>query len=191
LNAFAREASRGTPKGCNFEQPDRLDQLDYFGYNIPMIELTIPGRGTLQVRHLVSDVNGTLAVDGQLIEGVAKRLAALQDRLTIHLLTADTHGKQAIIDAQLGLTAVRIKGGREAEQKAAYVRELGAETVIALGQGANDAGMLKAAALGICVMSAEGLAVETLTSADLFLPDVLTALDLFDNPMRITASLRK
>ncbi|NOY99382.1 MAG: HAD family hydrolase [Chloroflexi bacterium] len=155
------------------------------------MELTIPGRGTLQVRHLVSDVNGTLAVDGQLIEGVAKRLAALQDRLTIHLLTADTHGKQAIIDAQLGLTAVRIKGGREAEQKAAYVRELGAETVIALGQGANDAGMLKAAALGICVMSAEGLAVETLTSADLFLPDVLTALDLFDNPMRITASLRK
>ncbi len=156
-----------------------------------MIELTIPGRGTLQIRHLVSDVNGTLAVDGQLIEGVAERIAALQDRLTIHLLTADTHGRQAVIDAQLGLTAVRIKGGREAEQKAAYVRELGAGTVIALGQGANDAGMLKAAALGICVMSAEGAAVETLLSADLFLPDVLTALDLFDNLMRITASLRK
>ncbi|MCJ7724477.1 MAG: hypothetical protein MUP03_10130, partial [Anaerolineales bacterium] len=36
-------------------------------YNNHMIELNIPGRGELRLQHLVSDVNGTLAVDGELI----------------------------------------------------------------------------------------------------------------------------
>ena len=156
-----------------------------------MIELTIPGRGELRFAHLVTDVNGTLAVDGILPEGLAKRIGALRDRLTIHLLTADTHGRQVVIDQQLNLTAVRIKGGNEAGQKAEYVKSLGADSVIAIGQGANDAAMLKEAALGICIMSQEGVAVETLLAADLFVPDIFSALDLLDKPLRLIASLRK
>ncbi len=156
-----------------------------------MIEINIPGRGSLQLQHLVTDVNGTLAVDGQLIEGVAQQIARLKDRLTIHLLTADTHGRQAVIDKQLNLTAVRIRPGNEATQKAEYVRRLGAETVVAIGQGANDAAMLGEAALGICVMSQEGLAAETLSCADLLMPDIATALELLNKPLRIVASLRK
>ncbi len=156
-----------------------------------MIELTIPGRGELRIEHIVTDVNGTLAVDGILPEGLARRIGALRDRLTIHLLTADTHGRQAVIDQQLNLTAVRIKGGNEAQQKADYVKNLGANSVIAIGQGANDAAMLKEAALSICVMSKEGVAVETLLAADLLVPDIFAALDLFDKPLRLIASLRK
>jgi len=151
----------------------------------------IPGRGALILEHLVMDVNGTLAVDGILLEGVARRIGALRNRLTIHLLTADTHGGQAAIDHLLNLQAVRIRQGDEAGQKAAYIRQLGAECVAAIGQGANDAQMLKTAALGICVLSEEGLAIETLTSADLLMPDILSALDLFDKPLRLIASLRK
>jgi P-type E1-E2 ATPase len=156
-----------------------------------MIELNIPGRGTLQLEHLVSDVNGTLALDGQLIEGVGRAFKILRDRLEIHLLTADTHGKQAQIDLQLGLQAVRIQGGDEAGQKAAYVRRLGAGRVVAVGQGANDAGMLKEAALGICVLSKEGVALESLLAADLLAPDILSALELLERPLRLVASLRK
>jgi P-type E1-E2 ATPase len=156
-----------------------------------MIELNIPGRGTLQLEHLVSDVNGTLAIDGQLLDGVARAIRDLRDRLEVHLLTADTHGRQYLIDRQLGLQAIRIQPGDEASQKAAYVRELGAQHVVAIGQGANDAIMLKEAALGICVLSAEGTAVETLLAADLVAPDIFTALELLDKPLRIVASLRK
>ncbi len=156
-----------------------------------MIELDIPGRGPLQLQHLVTDVNGTLAVDGKLIDGVAVQISCLRNRLTIHLLTADTHGQQAEIDKQLNLKAVRIRPGDEAAQKAEYVRKLGAETVVALGQGANDAAMLKEATLGICVLSREGLATETFLSADLLMPDIATALELLDKPLRIIASLRK
>jgi len=156
-----------------------------------MVELDIPGRGTLQIEHLVCDVNGTLAVDGELIPGVLDAIEGLRPRLTIHLVTADTHGKQHRIDAQLGLQATRLESGGEPEQKAAYVRKLGAEHCAALGQGANDAGMLKAAAIGICIMSPEGSATAAMMASDLVTPDVLTALALLDKPRRITASLRQ
>jgi P-type E1-E2 ATPase len=156
-----------------------------------VIEVNIPGRSSFRLQHLVTDVNGTLAVDGHLIDGIAQQIRLLKDRLTIHLVTADTHGRPAVIDGQINLTAVRIQSGNEAAQKAEYVRRLGAETVVAIGQGANDAAMLKEAALGICVMSREGVAPETLLSADLLMPDITTALELLDNPLRIVASLRK
>jgi P-type E1-E2 ATPase len=157
----------------------------------PMIEINIPGRGLLQLEHLVSDVNGTLAVDGVLMDGLARRIASLRDRLTVHLLTADTHGKQAVIDHQLNLTATRLSGGNEQEQKRAYVEKLGSKKVVALGQGANDAAMLKEAGLGICVLSPEGSAAETLLSADLVAPSISAAFDLLDKPLRIVATLRK
>jgi P-type E1-E2 ATPase len=156
-----------------------------------MIELTIPGRGPLRIQHLVTDVNGTLAVDGVLIDGLTKRIASLRDRLEIHMLTADTHGRQVSIDEQLSLKATRIQPGNEAGSKVEFVRRLGADTVVAIGQGANDAEMLKNAALGICVMSQEGVAVETLIAADIVVSDIFAAFDLLDKPVRIVASLRK
>jgi len=156
-----------------------------------MIELNIPGRGVIQLDHLVSDVNGTLAVDGVMIPGVRSRLLGLGDRLALHLLTADTHGGQARIDEQLGLRAERIQPGGEAAAKAAFVRRLGAERVVAIGQGANDAAMLAEAAIGICVVSEEGLAVSTLQSADVVVPDVHCALNLLEKPMRLAATLRR
>lgn len=156
-----------------------------------MIEMYIPGRGLIQLEYLVSDVNGTLAVDGQLLENLPRLLTGLRDRLEVHLLTADTHGRQELIDRQLGLQAVRIQAGGESEQKADYVRRLGVEKVVAIGQGANDAEMLRCAALGICVLSREGVAVETLLAADLLVPDIYAALELLEKPLRLVASLRK
>ena len=156
-----------------------------------MIELTIPGRGKLQIKHLVTDVNGTIATDGQLLEGVLHQISDLRKILEIHMLTADTHGKQESIDRLLNLKAIRIQKGNETQQKADYVRKLGKESVIAIGQGANDAAMLKEAAIGIAVISVEGLAIESLYAADLLMPDIHTALDLLTNPIRIIASLRK
>lgn len=156
-----------------------------------MIELDIPGRGTIRLEHLVSDVNGTLAVDGVLLDGIEEMLAELKSVLQVHLLTADTHGRQADIDRQLDLKGTRIPPGDEAGTKAQYVRRLGADTVFALGQGANDAGMLKEAGLGVAVQSEEGLAVETLMAADLVMPNTLSALRLLLTPTRIKASLRR
>ena len=156
-----------------------------------MIEIEIPGRGVMQLHHLVSDVNGTLAFDGQLLPGVAEALRTLGQRLEIHLLTADTLGRQGAIDQELGLTATRIPAGNESVAKAAFVEKLGAHRVAALGQGANDAGMLKAAALGICVLSPEGTAGEAARVAAVLAPDIAAALALLQNPRRLVATLRR
>ena len=156
-----------------------------------MIELIIPGRGTIRLNHMVSDVNGTLALDGQLLEGLSHRLQSIKDRLSIHLLTANTHGQQDIIDQQLNLKAVRVEKGREAQQKAEFVTNLGADHVVAIGQGANDADMLKTAQIGIGVISREGIAIDTLVTADVIVPDIFSALELLEKPIRLVATLRK
>lgn len=156
-----------------------------------MIEIQIPGRGTVSLEHLICDVNGTLALDGQLIDGVARLITSLRDRLEIHLLTADTHGRQEAIDQLLNLKAVRITPGEEGRQKADYVRRLGAEHVAAIGQGANDALMLQEAVIGICVLSHEGTAIQALLAAEIVVADIFQAFELFDKPLRLLATLRR
>jgi P-type E1-E2 ATPase len=156
-----------------------------------MIEIKIPGQNDIQIEHIVFDVNGTLAVDGNLIPEVPAFFETLGKKVKLHLLTADTHGKQAEIDQQLGLTAVRVRPGGEAEQKAAYVIKLGSDHTAAVGQGANDSLMLKEARIGICILSEEGTALETLLQADLVIPDIVSALTIINQPTRLIASLRK
>jgi P-type E1-E2 ATPase len=156
-----------------------------------MITVNIPGRGEFNFNHAVLDVNGTLATDGRLIKGVEPRLIALSNHLDLHLLTSDTHGRQSEIDEALQLVATRISPGQESDQKVAFVSSLGAQNVIAIGNGANDAGMLKTAGIGIGVIGEEGLNVETLLASDLVCPNIVDALDLLLIPQRLVATLRK
>ncbi len=157
-----------------------------------MIELQIPGRGIIQLEHAVFDVNGTLATDGVLLDGVEERLAVLRGKLEVRLLTADTHGRQAEIDQVLRFTADRLKpGGHEREQKADYLRALGADKAVAIGNGANDVDMLKAAAIGIVVIGLEGAAREAIDAADIVVFNIHDAIDLLLNPKRLIATLRR
>jgi len=50
---------------------------------------------------------------------------------------------------------------------------------------------LRAAALGICVLGAEGAAGAAVLAADIVVPDPLTALDLLLHPDRVVATLRR
>jgi len=156
-----------------------------------MIEIEIPGFKQFHFEHLVLDVNGTIAKDGLLIEGVAELLAELGSRLSIHLITADTHGRQEAIDRILSLKAVLIPREKQAEAKLKYIEQLGAEKVVAVGNGANDAAMLQAAGLGICVVGPEGSAVQALVRADVVVPDIRAALGLLAFPKRLIATLRR
>jgi soluble P-type ATPase len=51
--------------------------------------------------------------------------------------------------------------------------------------------MLKAATVGVCILSPESTAVETLLAADLVVPNIHSALELVEKPLRLVASLRK
>jgi soluble P-type ATPase len=152
-----------------------------------MIRIDIPNRGTIELQHAVFDINGTLAVDGIPIPGVADYLQSLAALLSIHLLTAGTHGNLPALEEALGHPLHIINNG---EEKAAYVRQLGPASVIAFGNGANDRAMLRLAAVGIAVLAAEGVAVGTLLAADVLTTDPIDAIQLVLQPKRLIATLR-
>ncbi|MGZ5000000.1 MAG: HAD family hydrolase [Methylomonas sp.] len=155
-----------------------------------MIEIDIPGFRHLQIAHIVSDYNGTLAVDGRLLPEVGDALSNLSKRLSIHVITADTFGlaQSELADLPVELTITPTEG--QADAKLEFVQHLGADSVVALGNGRNDRKMLQAAAVGIALLQQEGCSVEALTNADLVAPGIVAALDLLHNPRRLIASLR-
>jgi len=154
------------------------------------ISLEVPGWRSLELEHLVLDLNGTLALDGVLLPGVAQTVEVLSARLACHLVTADTFGTAHQLFGPL-VKVARIDSGREGEQKQAIVEGLGAGRVAALGNGANDALMLAAAALGIAVLGPEGAAPQALMAADVVTTGPLEALALLTNPDRLRATLRR
>jgi P-type E1-E2 ATPase len=156
-----------------------------------MIEIDVPGRGVYCIAHLVLDVNGTIVVAGELVEGVKPRVDELRDLLEVYMLTADTRGRQGAIDEALGFEGTRIAPQGETAQKATFVQDLGGDNVCAIGNGANDAHMLSEAGLAIAVLGGEGLALETLNAADVVAPHINAALDLLLNPLRLVATLRR
>jgi soluble P-type ATPase len=155
-----------------------------------MLELKIPGRDTIRIETVVLDYNGTMAVDGIAKPGCIERLRRLADFVSIHVLTADTFGKVASQLTELAFTVETLPPGRQDEAKAAYVRKLGLATTAAVGNGANDARMLKEVALGIAVIQEEGAAVAAVHNADVVFGDINDALDALLNRKRLVASLR-
>jgi soluble P-type ATPase len=163
-----------------------------------MLELTIPGHETFRLAHLVCDLNGTLARDGMLIDGVVERLRELAGTLQLQVLTAATHGHLDVIRATLqdALRSMVPADGdivriiATGDDKRAIVNDLGPEQVVAVGNGVNDIPMLSMAALGIAICGSEGMAPAVLQVADVICTNPCDALDLLRYPARLVATLR-
>lgn len=155
-----------------------------------MIKVQIPGGDNLQFAHLVLDYNGTLALDGELLAGVAEGIRELASRIQLHVITADTHGTVATKLADLPCTLHILGPGAQDRQKQAYVQSLGAGGVVAIGNGRNDGLMLQTAALGIVLVQAEGGCVTTIVQADIMCTNIVDALALLLQPDRLRATLR-
>jgi soluble P-type ATPase len=156
-----------------------------------LIEVNIPGRRIYRFEHLILDLNGTISLDGYIIEGVVERLDALRSRLSILVITADTRGRAQELRKSLQVKIHKVDPGNEQAQKLALVMQLGSDSTVSIGNGSNDASMLKESILGICVLGPEGASIEAVTSCDLAVPDINAALDLLIKPERLIATLRK
>ena len=155
-----------------------------------MLSIQIPGFGSLTLEHLVLDYNGTLAVDGVPLPGVKEALNVLSEKLNVHVVTADTFGLAA-----KGLEGIRcqltvLEKGRQDQAKAEFVRGLGADRTVSIGNGRNDALMLSVSSLGIAVILAEGASTASVNAADIVCSDIVRALELLAHPLRLTATLR-
>ncbi len=156
-----------------------------------MLEITIPGRSeSWQLEYLLLDLNGTLALDGQLLPGVDSLIGRLSGTFEVYVLTADTFGTAARQFRDLPCHLHLLDSGDQIRQKEAFVRELGPSRCVAVGNGVNDQGMLRTARLGICIAGPEGAATAALEAADIVIPDILRALELLLHPKRLIATLR-
>lgn len=156
-----------------------------------MLQISIPGRDkTLYLKNILLDLNGTLTVNGVLPAGVKERINLLKEKFSIYLLTADTFGTGGMIARELGIEVFRLGEANGRQDKLDFLKSLGREETVAIGNGFNDVLMLEEAALSIVIIGGEGCAVEALLKADIAVTDINTALDLLINPMRLVATLR-
>lgn len=155
-----------------------------------MIRIEIPGTGHVDIENVMFDFNGTIAADGRLLDGVGAAMNRLAKRLEFHVVTADTFGS---VRAQLGgveTQVVLISNQDQDRKKLDALNLIGADTTMAVGNGVNDALMLKHAKLGVAVLGEEGMALQALMSADVMIRDILDLFAFFENPKRLSATLR-
>ncbi len=158
-----------------------------------MIKVEIPGYhdGRLELEHLVLDFNGTIAVDGKLIDGVAERITTLAEHLEVHVVTADTFGRAREELEGLPCSVDVLLPEAQDLAKAKFVEQLGPDRTVSIGNGRNDHTMLEHSALGIAVILGEGAARAAVYAANVVATDINVALDLLVNPKRLLATLRR
>ena len=156
-----------------------------------MIEVSLPGRHTtLRLKNMLLDLNGTLAVDGKLINGVKEKIELLRDELQIYILTADTYGAGREIARKLGVNWFMVDPEDGGQDKLRILNSMQAHNCVAIGNGYNDRLMLSQAALSIVVIESEGCSIQALQAADIAVGTINDALNLLIHPLRITATLR-
>ena len=147
----------------------------------------IPGATAIELEHVILDVNGTLTQRGDLIPGVAERIAPLRQRVVVHLLSADTRGQLDAVAERLAVPAQAISRG---DEKRSFVERLGADRCGAIGNGLNDAPMLQAVRLGTAIVGPEGASSAALAAAEVVCATITAALDLLLDPVTLASTLR-
>ena len=154
-----------------------------------MITIDIPGREIITIEHLVLDYNGTVAEDGQLIDGVEERMRALKELVDIHVLTADTYGTVRAQCDPIGVHVETFPQAGAAECKLEIVQRLGSH-VMCVGNGFNEVLMFDAADLSVAVLEKEGTYAGLIAHADIVTRSIVDAFDLLIRTDRMRATLR-
>lgn len=155
-----------------------------------MILYEIPGREDITIENLVFDYNGTIAVDGKLIDGVSHLINSISEYVNIYILTADTYGtvekECSSIDAKV-LTFPKENAG---ESKREIVRELGGKNTVCIGNGYNDIAMFEESILSIAIIEGEGASTNLLAKADIVTRSIIDGINIILNKNMVKATLR-
>lgn len=150
----------------------------------------IPEWKELEIKYLVFDYNGTIAQDGVMSSEFVKRVTRLEG-VKSYVITADTYGtvREELKGSGVEVEIISKESGSDDKRK--FVEHLGAEYVMAFGNGNNDSLMLESAAIGVCLMGPEGAAKDAMFASDLIVKSLEDALQLIEKPIRLIAGLRK
>ena len=153
-----------------------------------MISLEIPGYGPLSIKTIIHDLNGTLSVKGELVAGVKEKIKMLNEAgMRQVLFSGDTRGNAQTIATDLG---IEFRRAASAAEKAGLAREHDPDTCAAIGNGRIDKDLFDVVKLSIITLQSEGVHTLSLSAADIVVPTVIDALNLFLDKNILIATLR-
>lgn len=155
-----------------------------------MLVYEIPGRDKIEIENLVLDYNGTIAVDGKVLNGVEDLLFELKKDVNIYILTADTYGTVREECKDLGAEILTFPKENAGKSKREIVEKLGKEKTVCIGNGFNDIPMSKEAILSIGIIEGEGASGQLLIHTDIVTRSIIEALKILINRNRVKATLR-
>ena len=154
------------------------------------MQISIPGYRDLDIQNIVFDYNGTLANGGVANDEIKASLESLSRIFSIYVITADTFGTVKEELKELNLEVVVLKSSNHTQEKANFIKELGVNKTISIGNGNNDKEMLKNAVISIAVIGNEGCSTEALLSSNIVVNSIKDAIDILTNSKKMVATLR-
>lgn len=155
-----------------------------------MLIYDIPGTGEIKIENVVFDYNGTIAVDGKLIENVKEYLIELKNFANVYILTADTYGTVKSECSSLGIDVKTFPKENAGSFKKEIVEGLDAKSTICVGNGVNDIEMFKICGISIATIEGEGCSGKLLAYTDIAVKSIGDAIELILSKDRMKATLR-
>lgn len=155
-----------------------------------MIQVNIPGFADLKINDVIFDFNGTLAVDGILITGVASELIELSTKVNIHVVTGDSLGTAKSQLQGIPCNVLIVPQIEQGIAKQNYLQKLNPKETVSIGNGRNDQQIMLNSAVGILILGNEGTAGEALKFADILVSNIFDAINLLQYPNRLLSTLR-
>ncbi len=156
-----------------------------------MRTFSVPDLSEFNIENLVLDYNGTFAYKGESNGKVLHLLKEISKNLKIYIVTANTFGKINHFKDQLPVEIHIFPPENQVKLKADFIKIIGEEKTIAIGNGSNDARMLKEAAIGIAVIENKIASFKAIENANIVRKSIIDALYLILNPDLIFATLRQ
>lgn len=153
------------------------------------MKYTVPYVEEFEINTIVLDLNGTLSVNGKIPAGAKERIVKLQQLgFKLILFSGDQRGTARKICNSLGIELRLTQTGKDKERE---MRKLDCKKCASIGNARIDIGTFKHAKLSILTLQAEGIHARAIKHADIIVPSINDALDLFLNPDSLCATLRK
>ncbi|PPK63050.1 soluble P-type ATPase [Malaciobacter marinus] len=154
------------------------------------MKVNIPGKQEIEIENIVFDYNGTIAIDGKLIDGVKENINKLSNDFNFFVITADTYGSVEQELKSVNCKIIKIEKSSQDISKEKFIKELGSNTALCVGNGRNDKLMLKEAILGIAILQDEGICTQTLLNSDILVKSILDVFGFLNDKNRLIATLR-
>ena len=154
------------------------------------MHIEIPGYKNLDLKYLLLDYNGTIALDGCISEPIKLLIHEIATQLEVFVLTADTHGTATAECVGLPVTLKTFPTDSAMHSKLEILQSLENDSCCAIGNGRNDILMCTNAALSICIMGDEGCCSKLIEHTHVTVKSIENALELLLKPKRLIATLR-